>query len=734
MSALVGSEKSARLAIDSRLNTLVVHSSPDMLDKIKKTLQHIDVSKEVYEGKNFENWLRILQTEKESKMVLEAAQAVATLAKSQTQQSVALNSLIDAFHRFPRIGFNLLKHCFTFQEVDILSVLSELIESSNVDDVRPTVSILYSIDGLYLYDESLATKGEFHYKRSLESEAGRKSLVRLEEALRTLQTRIEEKAIGTAEIDDWLDAEVGFARASVRKRLQQSNSEDEQMQNWAKRILAEKKLIAATQGSTRKIQPMEHVKVLRLCSEVLDFRNDPQPALLLAPSITPSERELHVELLNKHIVADPKQFAEVAGELLKERKVSGKGLSNRGGGGISMSNSVLDVVIQHHPSLTVVLLAVTQHSGIPESQAITIAKRIMAEIDETNESEFLMGLVVTSRIFGSLDDAFEKHPEILRYIFRGLQLLPESTQAPRSIAPLTKGRVVNFNELEQRIFRFENGSVVLNPKNQLTDIFLGQIEGQIEAAPNEWVPRMITEYRQATSAIAKRNLLFAAGLNQGQWKRPSWTYTLESGKIVSKEDLMDPLAVALTDDLNAISMKLVEWDEALRLQAIEMLKSRFAFANVFYSSSEADHAMLPILRKWSDIPKLRDQLPFRADWLLAKDKGFENVDVDALHRSLFEKKTDSNVVVDFVRNFRQSHEREFILRYEPQVRKQLALGRAGRMQDNPYLWYALIAEMRKIGNPEELDLKLLDWYKAVADIETYKTLASWVQNLLNDTK
>ena len=734
LSALVGSEKSARLAIDSRLNTLVVHSSPDMLDKIKKTLQHIDVSKEVYEGKNFENWLRILQTEKESKMVLEAAQAVATLAKSQTQQSVALNSLIDAFHRFPRIGFNLLKHCFTFQEVDILSVLSELIESSNVDDFRPTVSILYSIDGLYLYDEPLATKGEFHYKRSLESEAGRKSLVRLEEALRTLQTRIEEKAIGTAEIDDWLDAEVGFARASVRKRLQQSNSEDEQMQNWAKRILAEKKLIAATQGSTRKIQPMEHVKVLRLCSEVLDFRNDPQPALLLAPSITPSERELHVELLNKHIVADPKQFAEVAGELLKERKVSGKGLSNRGGGGISMSNSVLDVVIQHHPSLTVVLLAVTQHSGIPESQAITIAKRIMAEIDETNESEFLMGLVVTSRIFGSLDDAFEKHPEILRYIFRGLQLLPESTQAPRSIAPLTKGRVVNFNELEQRIFRFENGSVVLNPKNQLTDIFLGQIEGQIEAAPNEWVPRMITEYRQATSAIAKRNLLFAAGLNQGQWKRPSWTYTLESGKIVSKEDLMDPLAVALTDDLNAISMKLVEWDEALRLQAIEMLKSRFAFANVFYSSSEADHAMLPILRKWSDIPKLRDQLPFRADWLLAKDKGFENVDVDALHRSLFEKKTDSNVVVDFVRNFRQSHEREFILRYEPQVRKQLALGRAGRMHDNPYLWYALIAEMRKIGNPEELDLMLLDWYKAVADIENYKTLAIWVQNLLNNTK
>ena len=88
LSALVGSEKSARLAIDSRLNTLVVHSSPDMLDKIKKTLQHIDVSKEVYEGKNFENWLRILQTEKESKMVLEAAQAVATLAKSQTQQSV----------------------------------------------------------------------------------------------------------------------------------------------------------------------------------------------------------------------------------------------------------------------------------------------------------------------------------------------------------------------------------------------------------------------------------------------------------------------------------------------------------------------------------------------------------------------------------------------------------------------------------------------------------------------
>jgi hypothetical protein len=108
--------------------------------------------------------------------------------------------------------------------------------------------------------------------------------------------------------------------------------------------------------------------------------------------------------------------------------------------------------------------------------------------------------------------------------------------------------------------------------------------------------------------------------------------------------------------------------------------------------------------------------------------------VDALHRSLFEKKTDSNVVVDFVRNFRQSHEREFILRYEPQVRKQLALGRAGRMHDNPYLWYALIAEMRKIGNPEELDLMLLDWYKAVADIENYKTLAIWVQNLLNNTK
>jgi serine/threonine protein kinase len=736
LSALVGSEKAARLAIDSRTNSLVVHSSPDMLDQIKKTLQNIDVSKEVYEGKNFENWLRILQTEKESKMVLEAAQAVATLAKSQTQQSVALNSLIDAFHRFPRIGFNLLKHCVTFQEVDILSVLSELIESSNLDDVRPAVSILYSIDGLYLKDESLATKGEFHYKRSLESEAGRKSLVRLEEALRTLQTRIEEKAIGTAEIDGWLDAEVGFARASVRKRLQQSNSEDVQMQNWAKRILAEKKLIAATQGSTRKTQPIEHVKVLGLCSEVLDYRNDPQPVLLLAPSINSSERgrELHVELLNKHIVADPKQFAEVAGELLKKRKVSGNGLSSKGGGGISLSNSVLDVVIQHHPSLTIVLLAVTHHSGIPESQAITIAKRIIAEIDETNECEYLMSLVVTSRIFGSLDDAFEKHPDILQYIFRGIELLPESTQVPRSIAPPTKGRLVNLNELEQGIFRFENGSFVLNPKNQLTDFFLGQIAVQIEKAPSEWVPRMITEYRQATSAIAKRNLLFAAGLNQGQWNKPSWTYTRESGKIVSRKDLMDPLAVALTDDLHAITTKLVEGDESLRSQALEMLKSRFAFANVFYSSSEADDAMLPILRKWSDIPKLRDQLPFRADWLLAKDNGFENVDVDALHRSLFEKKADSNVVVDFVKNFRQSHEREFILRYEPLVVKQLALGRAGRMQDNPYLWYALIAEMRKIGNPEELDLKLLDWYKAVADIESYKTLAIWVQNLLNDTK
>jgi hypothetical protein len=293
---------------------------------------------------------------------------------------------------------------------------------------------------------------------------------------------------------------------------------------------------------------------------------------------------------------------------------------------------------------------------------------------------------------------------------------------------------VNLNELEQGIFRFENGSFVLNPKNQLTDFFLGQIAVQIEKAPSEWVPRMITEYRQATSAIAKRNLLFAAGLNQGQWNKPSWTYTRESGKIVSRKDLMDPLAVALTDDLHAITTKLVEGDESLRSQALEMLKSRFAFANVFYSSSEADDAMLPILRKWSDIPKLRDQLPFRADWLLAKDNGFENVDVDALHRSLFEKKADSNVVVDFVKNFRQSHEREFILRYEPLVVKQLALGRAGRMQDNPYLWYALIAEMRKIGNPEELDLKLLDWYKAVADIESYKTLAIWVQNLLNDTK
>jgi len=197
---------------------------------------------------------------------------------------------------------------------------------------------------------------------------------------------------------------------------------------------------------------------------------------------------------------------------------------------------------------------------------------------------------------------------------------------------------------------------------------------------------------------------------------------------------MDPLAAALTDDLHAITTKFVEGDESIHSQAIEMLKSRFAFANVFYSSSEADDAMLPILRKWSDIAKLRDQLPFRADWLLAKDKGFENVDVDALHRSLFEKSVDSNVVVDFVKNFRQSHEREFILRYEPQVLKRLALGRAGRMQDNPDLWYALIAEIRKIGNPEELDLKLLDWYKAVADIETYKTLAIWVQNLLNDTK